>query len=102
VNNAGLIRSCPALEMARATGRGHPCQCYRDLLFSQVVGKVMVEQKRGKIINIASNQSEAGVETFAAYGRAKVRLPHSRELWRLNGQIRINVNAVSPAAHGAR
>ena len=100
VNNAGLIRSCPAFEMAQTDWEEViRVNVTGTFLFSQAVGKVMMGQKRGKIINIASNQSEAGVENFAAYGASKGAVAAlTRALAVEWAKYGINVNAVSPAA----
>jgi 2-deoxy-D-gluconate 3-dehydrogenase len=100
VNNAGIIRSFPAIEMPLAEWEAvFRVNVTGTFLFSQAVGRQMIRQGKGKIINIASNQSEAGVESFVAYGASKgAVLALTRTLaieWAKHG---INVNAVSPAA----
>ena len=100
VNNAGIIRSFPAIEMPLAEWEAvFRVNVTGTFLFSQAVGRQMIRQRKGKIINIASNQSEAGVESFVAYGASKgAVLSLTRTLaieWAKHG---INVNAVSPAA----
>ena len=100
VNNAGIIRSFPAIEMPLSEWEAViRVNVTGTFLFSQAVGRQMIRQGKGKIINIASNQSEAGVESFIAYGASKgAVLSLTRTLaieWAKHG---INVNAVSPAA----
>jgi NAD(P)-dependent dehydrogenase (short-subunit alcohol dehydrogenase family) len=63
------------------------------------VGKVMRDQKRGRIINIGSNYGSIGVSAFSAYGVSKAAVIHlSRVLaveWARDG---IRVNTLSPSA----
>ena len=63
------------------------------------VGKVMINQKRGRIINIGSNYGSIGVSSFSAYGVSKAAVIHlSRVLaveWARDG---IRVNTLSPSA----
>jgi NAD(P)-dependent dehydrogenase (short-subunit alcohol dehydrogenase family) len=100
VNNAALVRSCPALEMDPADWEEViRVNVTGTFLFSQAVGREMVKQNKGKIINIASNQSEAGVENFAAYGTSKgAVLALTRTLAVEWAKYGIHVNAISPAA----
>jgi 2-deoxy-D-gluconate 3-dehydrogenase len=100
VNNAALVRSCPALEMSQAEWEEViRVNVTGTFLFSQAVGREMVKQKKGKVINIASNQSEAGVENFAAYGTSKGAVRAlTRTLAVEWAKYGINVNAISPAA----
>jgi len=100
VNNAALVRSCPALEMSQTEWEEViRVNVTGTFLFSQAVGREMVRQKQGKVINIASNQSEAGVENFAAYGTSKGAVcALTRTLAVEWAKYGINVNAISPAA----
>lgn len=100
VNNAAIIRSCPAIEIPQEDWEEViRVNVTGTFLFSQAVGRVMVRQGKGKIIIIASNQSEAGVETFAAYGASKgAVLALTRTLAMEWARYGINVNAISPAA----
>jgi len=68
-------------------------------LVSREVGKVMMKQKKGRIINIGSNYGSVGVSTFLAYCVSKAAVIHmSRVLaveWAKDG---IRVNTLSPSA----
>lgn len=72
VNNAGASFNCPLEDM---TPGGWDAIVGIDLrgvfLCSRAVGKVMIEQKKGKIINISSTAGVHGSPMMAHYGAAK-------------------------------
>jgi len=72
VNNAGASFNCPLEDM---TPGGWDVIVGIDLrgvfLCSRGVGKVMIEQKKGKIINISSTAGVHGSPMMAHYGAAK-------------------------------
>ncbi len=100
VNNAAIGLRKPVVETAveewnevlriNVTGTFFTCR---------EVGKVMINQKRGRIINIGSNYGSIGVSAFSAYGVSKAAVIHlSRVLaveWARDG---IRVNTLSPSA----
>ena len=100
VNNAAIGLRKPVVETAveeweeilriNVTGTFLTCR---------EVGKVMMNQKRGRIINIGSNYGSIGVSAFSAYGVSKAAVIHlSRVLaveWARDG---IRVNTLSPSA----
>jgi NAD(P)-dependent dehydrogenase (short-subunit alcohol dehydrogenase family) len=100
VNNAAIGLRKPVVETAveewdevlriNVTGTFLTCR---------EVGKVMINQKRGRIINIGSNYGSIGVSAFSAYGVSKAAVIHlSRVLaveWARDG---IRVNTLSPSA----
>jgi len=100
VNNAGIIRSFQAVDMPLAEWeKVFRVNVTGTFLFSQTVGRQMIRQGKGKIINMASNYAESGVETFAAYCSSKgAILSLTRTLAIEWAKYSINVNAVSPAA----
>jgi gluconate 5-dehydrogenase len=72
VNNAGVQRRAPAVDMAEAVWREVlDINLTGVFLVSQVVGRLMVERRRGKIINLCSLLSEAGRPTIAPYTASK-------------------------------
>ena len=100
VNNAAISLRKPVIETAieewdevlriNVTGTFLTCR---------EVGKVMMNQKRGRIINIGSNYGSIGVRAFSAYCVSKAAVIHlSRVLaveWARDG---IRVNTISPSA----
>jgi len=100
VNNAAIGARKPAIEMGldeweevmriNVTG---------TFLVSREVGKVMLRQKKGSIINLGSNYGSVGVSHFSAYCVSKAAVIHlSRVLaveWAKEG---VRVNTISPSA----
>ncbi len=98
VNNAGLIRRSPAVDHSEADW---------DLLLEvnlssvfrlcQLAGRAMLEQKRGKIVNIASLLSFQGGVFVPAYAASKGGVAQLTKAlaneWASKG---INVNAIAP------
>lgn len=100
VNNAGIFFRKPAVETEMEEWE----EVFRvnvtgTFLMSREVGKVMLRQKKGRIINIGSNYGSVGDVYFSAYCSSKAAIIHlSRVLaleWAKEG---IRVNSVSPAA----
>jgi NAD(P)-dependent dehydrogenase (short-subunit alcohol dehydrogenase family) len=100
VNNAAIGSRKPAIEMdvdeweevlrINVTG---------TFLASREVAKVMMKQKKGRIINIGSNYGSIGVGTFSAYCVSKAAVIHlSRVLAVEWAQEGIRVNTISPSA----
>lgn len=98
VNNAGINRRGPAVSVTPETFREVMATNVEAVFFmAQAVGRRMLERGHGKIINIASVQSELGRATIAPYTTSKgaVRMM-TRTLcaeWAKGG---IQVNAVAP------
>ena len=100
VNNAGVVFRKPAVEteieeweeVFRVNVTG-------TFLVSREVGKVMLKQKKGRIINMGSNYGSVADLYFSAYCSSKAAVIHlTRALaleWAKEG---IRVNSVSPAA----
>ena len=67
-------------------------------LCSQIVGKEMMKQKQGKIINISSNISQVLQPGRGVYAITKAGVSHLTRVMALEwAQYRINVNAIAPA-----
>lgn len=98
VNNAGIIRRAPALEHPESYWDAVLQVNLKALFFlSQAAARVMKEQGKGKIINIASMLSFQGgilVPSYTAskHGVAGVTRALANE-WAAHG---INVNAIAP------
>ncbi len=100
VNNAGVILNRPAVETELSQWEEvFKVNVTGTFLVSREVGKVMLRQKKGRIINIGSNYGSIGMGNFSAYCSSKAAVIHmTRALgmeWAKQG---IRVNAVSPAA----
>ena len=72
INNAGIIKRIPALEMEVSDFRKViDVDLTGPFIMSQLVAKNMIARKSGKIINICSMMSELGRNTVSAYAAAK-------------------------------
>jgi NAD(P)-dependent dehydrogenase (short-subunit alcohol dehydrogenase family) len=99
VNNAGILRNRPFLELPVADfDRVIAVNLRGAFLCSQKVARTMVaEKKRGAIINIASTRalmSEPGTEAYTASKGGIVALTHGLAI--SLGPYGIRVNAISP------
>lgn len=100
VNNAGVVFRKPAVETeVEEWEEVFRVNVTGTFLVSREVGKVMLKQKRGRIINLGSNYGSVVDICFSAYCSSKAAVIHlTRALaleWAKEG---IRVNAVSPAA----
>ena len=98
VNNAGIIRRAPAVEYS-AHDWYDTIDTNLNAVFSwsQAVGKVMIDQGSGKIINIASLLSFQGGLNVAAYAAAKGGVAQlTKALANEWAKYNINVNAIAP------
>jgi len=98
VNNAGICKLTPAIEIAEAEWDSTlDINLKGQFLCCQAVARYMIEQKRGKIINIASAGGHVAAAGAASYGTSKGGvLQLTRQLAVEWGKHNINVNAVSP------
>lgn len=98
VNNAGIIKRIPALEMTAEEFRQVvDVDLTGPFIVSKAVAPGMIARKAGKIINICSMMSELGRETVAAYASAKGGLKMlTRNLASEWGQYNIQVNGLGP------
>lgn len=100
VNNAGVTKFVPTTEMDKADwDKMIDVDLTGTLLCAQAVGRQMIKQRGGKIINIASVAAHRGLSGLAAYCAAKggvVALTRALAVeW---AQYNINVNSVSPGS----
>ena len=98
VNNAGIIKRIPMVEMSVEDFRQ---VVDIDLNSAFIVAKAvlphMIEQRRGKIINICSMTSELGRETVSAYAAAKGGLKMlTKNIASEYGEYNIQCNGIGP------
>jgi 2-deoxy-D-gluconate 3-dehydrogenase len=98
VNNAGTIRRAPALDFSEADWDDVLQINLKAAFFlSQAVGRVMIAQGGGKIINVASMLSFQGGIIVPSYTAAKSGLAGiTRALANEWARHNINVNAIAP------
>jgi len=98
VNNAGIQIAKPALEVTEADWDAVLDTNLKGVFFcSQAVGREMVKQQRGKIVNIASINGVIGYYNRAAYCSAKAGVVNLTRVLAIEwAPYNINVNAVAP------
>lgn len=98
INNAGIIKRIPVLEMEVADWEQVlKIDLTGPFIMSKQVGKYMVERKAGKIINICSMMSEVGRNTVSAYAAAKGGLKMlTKNLATEWAQYNVQVNGIGP------
>lgn len=98
VNNAGIIRRAPFLEFTEKDWDDVMNVNIKALfLLSQAAARVMVEQGRGKIINIASMLSFQGGIRVPSYTSSKSAVMGLTRLLACElGPLGINTNAIAP------
>ncbi|MDF2857612.1 MAG: short-chain dehydrogenase/reductase [Neobacillus sp.] len=102
VNNSGVSWGAPALEMpADKWDKVMDINLKAVFLFSQAVGKIMVEQKSGKIINIASIAGLGGqdpsVMDAIGYSSSKgAVIAFTKDLAVKLAPHNVHVNAIAP------
>lgn len=98
VNNAGVIVRKPAEEITREDYDHIMNTNLRGLfLCCQLVGRQMIKQKKGKIINISSDASQRAMPERSIYAVSKAGVSHlTRCLATEWAKYNINVNAIGP------
>lgn len=98
VNNAGIAKLTLALELSEDEwDKTIDVNLKGQLLCSQAAVKYMINQKYGKIVNIASGGGHAAIPGLTAYGASKAGIIQlTRTLAVEWGKYNININAVSP------
>jgi len=98
VNNAGIIKRIPMIEMSAADFRKViDVDLNAPFIVAKAVIPGMIEKGGGKIINICSMMSELGRETVAAYASAKGGLKMlTRNIASEYGCYNIQCNAIGP------
>lgn len=102
VNNSGASWAAPVVEMSLAAWQKvMDVNVTGTFLMSQEVGKVMIKQKHGKIINIASIAGFGGTDPSVmdtiGYNTSKgAIITFTKDLAVKWGQYNIHVNAIAP------
>jgi len=98
INNAGIIKRIPALDMDVADFRQViDIDLVAPFIVAQQVGRHMVQRRAGKIINICSMMSELGRNTVSAYAAAKGGLKMlTKNLATEWAKYNIQVNGIGP------
>lgn len=98
VNNAGVSFPQPALEVTEEAWDITMSVNLKSLFFiTQVIGRYMIEQRKGKIINISSQAGLVGIEDHSAYCASKAGVISLTKVLAIEwGKYGINVNAVAP------
>jgi 2-deoxy-D-gluconate 3-dehydrogenase len=102
VNNAGITKVEPVEDVTEATWDAiMSVNLKAAFFFAQAVGKYMIKQKHGKIINIGSEAGLLGLVDMAVYSSSKGGLTAlSRALAAEWGKYNIQVNTLSPGSAG--
>jgi NAD(P)-dependent dehydrogenase (short-subunit alcohol dehydrogenase family) len=98
VNNSGIVASAPLLDQpAEEWDRVLATNLRGTYLATRAVGRHLVAQRSGKVINIASNFALQGVAGHAAYSASKAGvIAFTRSMaieWSRHG---VQVNAIAP------
>ena len=98
VNNAGATFLCPVEKMSpNAWDTIIAINLKGTFLCSAAVGKVMIQQKRGKIINLSSIVALDGAPGMAHYGAAKAGIINFTKSLAVEwAKYNIYVNAIAP------
>ena len=99
-NVAGIVRLAPLVDLSEEDWDAVMAVNVKGPLFMmQAVGKVMMKQKSGKIINIASDSGKRPFPNEAAYCASKSALIGLTRVGALElGLYNINCNAICPGA----
>mgnify|MGYP001809683550 CR=1 FL=1 len=98
VNNAGAITTAPALMTTEKSLRQmHDVNFLAPVILAQMLGRGMLRQKSGSIVNISSSAAIEGNEGRLAYASAKAALLSATKVMaRELGPANIRVNAIAP------
>jgi NAD(P)-dependent dehydrogenase (short-subunit alcohol dehydrogenase family) len=98
VNNAGMNIRTKALEVSENDWDRVVDLNLKSVFFmTQAAGRVMCEQKAGKVINIVSVAGQVALRTGVAYGSSKAGLIHMTKVLALEwAKFGVNLNAIAP------
>ena len=99
VNNAAIVHRLPAIETTlEQLNQTFSVNLTGTFLCGREIGKAMIHQNEGKIINIASINCAVARPNLAAYGASKAGVMQLTRCWALEwAPYHINVNAVAPS-----
>jgi len=99
VNNAGIAHRVAAVETTFDQWQQTiDVNLTGVFLCGREIGKAMIRQKKGKIVNIASINSAVARPNLSAYGASKSAVTQLTRCWALEWATHnINVNAVAPS-----
>ena len=100
VNTAGIIRLAHAVDLSEKDWDDtFAANVKGAFFFCQAAGKVMMKQKSGKIVNIASDSGKRPFPDEVAYCSSKSALIGMTRVFALElGPYNINSNAIAPGA----
>ncbi len=98
VNNAGISLPNPAEDVPEADFDANLNVNLKGTFFtSQIAGKIMIEQRQGRIINISSQAGFVALANESVYCMTKAAIAHLTKCLALEwAPYHINVNAVAP------
>jgi len=98
VNNAGINIRKPVLDYTEEEWEKLIAVNLKGVFFcSQIAARQMVKQRRGKIVNIASQLAVVGMKDRSIYAITKAGVAHMAKVFALElGPYGITVNAVGP------
>lgn len=98
INNAGIIKRVPMVDMAVEDFREViDVDLVGPFIVSKHVGKYMIARKAGKVINLCSMMSELGRNTVSAYAAAKGGLKMlTKNMATEWARFNIQVNGIGP------
>jgi NAD(P)-dependent dehydrogenase (short-subunit alcohol dehydrogenase family) len=98
VNSAGVVALAPAEDIdLTAWQRTIDINLTGSFLVAQAVGRVMIEQRAGRIINLASQAGSVAIDEHVAYCASKFGILGVTKTLALEwGQYGITVNSISP------
>ena len=100
VNNAGIHIEEAALDVTEEHWDRVIDTNLKGVFFcSQIIGRVMVEQRKGKIINVSSTFGLVGFRNRAAYSSSKGGVTNLTRVLAIEwGPYNVNVNGIAPTA----